>query len=197
MSLIRDDTVIASFILSFKFIVLFKYKHNFQIDYVSLLQWKEVNFMCWLSIIFCIKKPIKETEEMIKNYYRDSALLHGAFHWNALDHTSTNVTEHPEHPNEIINWEMVNKIYNIVLNYRQVKIRKITKMHRYQMNMFLMSVWIFWYENIIGKMGAAFAHSLLEKTWWFQSNISIGSSAIQVSFWSIVWKMYPLLHLKN
>jgi histone-lysine N-methyltransferase SETMAR len=77
-------------------------------------------------------KTISETKEKLKKYYCESAPSHGMIHkWFTefrCGRTSTTDAERSGRPIEVTNEEMINKIHDIVLEDRRVKVREIVNM---------------------------------------------------------------------
>ena len=80
---------------------------------------------------FLRRKPIKEIEEKLAKYYKESAPSHGMVHnWFTefcCGRISTSDAEHPGRPKEVTSQEMFNKIHAIVLNDRRLKVREISE----------------------------------------------------------------------
>lgn len=88
-------------------------------------------FRVLIKHYFLRGKTIKETEDRLKKYYGDSAPSHGMVHkWFTefrCGRTSTKDAERPGRPNDVTTEEMVNKIHDIVLDDRRVKVREIAE----------------------------------------------------------------------
>ena len=80
---------------------------------------------------FLREKSIKETEEKVAKYYKESAPSHGMVHkWFTefrCGRISISDAEHPGRPKEVTSQEMINKIDDIVLNDRRLKVREISE----------------------------------------------------------------------
>ena len=76
-------------------------------------------------------KSIKETEENLARYYKESASSHGMVHkWFTkfcCGRISTSDAERPGRPKKVTSQEMIDKIHNIVLNCRRLKVREISE----------------------------------------------------------------------
>ena len=76
-------------------------------------------------------KSIKETEENLAKYYKESAPSHGMVHkWFTefrCDRISTSDAGRPGRPKEVTFQEMIDKIHDIVLNDRRLKVREISE----------------------------------------------------------------------
>lgn len=88
-------------------------------------------FRVLIKKYFLRKKTIKETEEKLRKYYGDSAPSHGMvqkwFTEFCCGRTSTKDAERSGRPVEVTTDEIVNKIHDIVLEDRRMKIREIAK----------------------------------------------------------------------
>ena len=71
-------------------------------------------------------KSIKKTEEELAKYYKESAPLHGMVHkWFTeirCGRISTSDAERPVRPKEVTSQEMIDKVHNILLNDRRLKV---------------------------------------------------------------------------
>ena len=80
---------------------------------------------------FLREKTIKETEEKLAKYYKESAPSHGMVHkWFTkfrCGRISTSDAERPGRPKEVTSQEMIDKIHDIVLNDRRLKVREISE----------------------------------------------------------------------
>lgn len=89
-------------------------------------------FRVLIKHYFLRGKTIKETEERLQKYYGESAPSHGMIHkWFTefrYGRTDTNDAERSGRPKEVTTEEMVNKIHDIVLADRRVKLREIAEM---------------------------------------------------------------------
>lgn len=87
-------------------------------------------FRVLIKHYFLRNKTIKQTEEKLQKYYGNQAPSHGMVHkWFSqfrCGRTSTNDSERSGRPAE----EMVNKIHDIVLADRHVKVKEIAEMIR-------------------------------------------------------------------
>ena len=76
-------------------------------------------------------KSIKETEEKLAKYYKESAPSHGMVHkWFtefSCDRISTSDAERPDRPKKVTSQELIDKIDDIVLNDRRLKVREISE----------------------------------------------------------------------
>ena len=74
-------------------------------------------------------KSIKETEEKLAKYYKESATSHGMVHkWFTefrCGRISTSDAERLGRPKEVTSQEIIDKIHDIVLNDRRLKVRII------------------------------------------------------------------------
>ena len=90
-----------------------------------------MNFVCSSSIIFCGKKNITETQAKLDKYYGDSALsismVQKWFTEFRCGPTSTIVAERSERPVEVAIPATIEKIRNMLLADRRLKVRKIVK----------------------------------------------------------------------
>lgn len=88
-------------------------------------------FRVLIKHYFLRGKSITETEEKLRKYYGDSAPSHGMVHkWFTefrCGRTNTTDAERSGRPAEITTEEMINKIHDIVLEDRRVKISEIAK----------------------------------------------------------------------
>ncbi|KAL0901883.1 hypothetical protein ABMA27_007038 [Loxostege sticticalis] len=88
----------------------------------------KTEFRVLIKHYFLRGKTIKQTEEKLKKYYGDAAPSHGMVHkWLTEFRLGrmTNDAERPGRPIEVTTEAMVNKIHDIVLEDRRVKIREI------------------------------------------------------------------------
>ena len=80
---------------------------------------------------FLLGKSIKETEEKLAKYYKESAPSHGIVHkWFTefrCGCISTSDAERPSCPKEVTSQEMTDKIHDIVLHDRRLKVREISE----------------------------------------------------------------------
>ena len=76
-------------------------------------------------------KSIKETEEKLEKYYKESAPSHGIVHKLFTEfrcgRISISDAERLGRPKEVTSQEMIDKIHDIVLNDRRLKVRKISE----------------------------------------------------------------------
>ena len=71
---------------------------------------------------------IEETEEKLAKYYEESAPSHGMVHkWFTKFRSGTTDAERPGHPKEVTSPEMIDKIQEIVLNDRRLKVCQISE----------------------------------------------------------------------
>ena len=80
---------------------------------------------------FLRRKSSKETEGKFEKYYKQSAPSHDMVHkWFTefrCGRISTIDVERPGHPEEVTSQEMIDKIHDIVLNDRRLKVREISE----------------------------------------------------------------------
>ena len=92
---------------------------------------EKIEFGVLIEHYFLRGKSIKETEEKLARYYRESAPSHGMVHkWFTefcCGRISTNDAECPGHRKEVTSQEMIDKIHDIVLNDRWFKVREISE----------------------------------------------------------------------
>ena len=92
---------------------------------------KKGEFSVLIKHYFLREKSIKENEEKLGNYYKESAPSHGMVHrWFTefrCGRISTSDAERPSRPKEVTSQEMINKIDEIVLNDRRLKVREISE----------------------------------------------------------------------
>lgn len=88
-------------------------------------------FRVLIKHYFLRGKTIKQTEDKLKKYYGDSAPSHGMVHkWFTefrCGRITTNDAERPGRPIEVTTEDIVNKIHDIVLADRRVKIRELAE----------------------------------------------------------------------
>ena len=76
-------------------------------------------------------KSIKETEEKVAKYYKQSVPLHGMVHKCFTEfrcgRISTSDAERPSRLKEVTSQEMIDKIHDIVLNDCRLKVREISE----------------------------------------------------------------------
>ena len=76
-------------------------------------------------------KSIKETEEKLAKYYKESAPSHSMVHkWFTgfcCCRISTSDTERPGRPKEVTSQEMIDKIHDTVHSDRRLKVREISE----------------------------------------------------------------------
>ena len=81
---------------------------------------------------FLVGKTIKGTEDWLKKHYEDSAPSHGMIHkWFTEFRSGRSSTEdaaRPGRPKEVTTEETVNKVHDIVLADRRLKLREIAEM---------------------------------------------------------------------
>ena len=74
---------------------------------------------------------MKESEEKLAKYYKESAPSHGMIHkWFTefrCGCISTSDAERPGRPKEVTSQEMIDKIHDIVLNDCRLKVRMISE----------------------------------------------------------------------
>ena len=88
-------------------------------------------FRVLIKHYFLRRKSIKETEEKLAKYYKESAPSHGMVHkWFTefrCGRISTSDAGRPCRPKEVTSQEMIDKIHDIVLHDRQLKVREISE----------------------------------------------------------------------
>ena len=88
-------------------------------------------FRVLIKHYFLRGKSIKETEEKLAKYYKESAPSHGTVHkWFTefrCGRINTSDAERPDRPKEVTSQEMIDKIYGIVPNDRRLKLREISE----------------------------------------------------------------------
>ena len=76
-------------------------------------------------------ESIKETEEKLAKYYKESAPSHDMVHkWFTkfrCGRISTSDAERAGNPKEVTSQEMIDKIHDILLNDRRLKVREISE----------------------------------------------------------------------
>ena len=107
-------------------------------------------------------KSIKETEEKLARYYKESAPSQGMVHkWFAeflCGRISTSDAEHPDRPKQVASQEMIDKIHDIVLNDPRWKVREISE----TVNILVGRVWYILHECLgMRKLSARWVPSLL------------------------------------
>ena len=98
---------------------------------------------------------IKETEEKLVKYCKESAPSHGMVHkWFTkfrCGRISTSDAERPGHPKDVTSQEMIDKIHDIVLNDRRLKVRESSE----TVNISVGRVWHILHESLgIRKLSA-------------------------------------------
>ena len=92
---------------------------------------EKIEFHGLIKHYFLRGKSIKETEEKLAKYYKESALSHGMVHkWITEFHCgriSTSDADRPGRPKEVASQEMIDKIHDIVLDDRRLKVREISE----------------------------------------------------------------------
>ena len=77
-------------------------------------------FCVLIKYYYLLEKSIKEAEEKLARYYKESAPSHVMAHkWFTefrCGRISTSDAERPGHPKEVTSQEMIDKIHDIVLN---------------------------------------------------------------------------------
>lgn len=121
-------------------------------------------FRVLIKHYFLRGKTIKQTENKLKKYYGDSAPSHGMIHKWFTDfrcgRTATNDARRPGRPIEVTSEDIVNKIHDIVLADRRVKIRELADaVHISTERVFLYFTRYFGHEKAFCKMGAALTDS--------------------------------------
>ena len=80
---------------------------------------------------FLREESIKETEEKVPRYYKESAPSHGMVHkWFTefrCGRISTSDAKRPRRLKEVTSQKMIDKIHDIVLNNRRLKVREISE----------------------------------------------------------------------
>ena len=103
-------------------------------------------------------KPIKETEEKLTKYYEESAPSHKWFTEFRCGRISTSDAECPGCPKEETSQEMIDKIHDIVLNDRELKVREINE----TVNISVARVWHILHECLgMRKLSARWVPRLL------------------------------------
>lgn len=89
-------------------------------------------FRVLIKHYFLRKKTIKETEAKLKKYYGDSAPSYGMvqkwFNDFRCGRTDTNDATRPGRPKEVTTPDFIDKVHDIVLADRRLKVREIAKM---------------------------------------------------------------------
>ena len=125
-------------------------------------------FRVLIKHYFLRGKSIKEIEEKLARYYKESTPSHGMVHKWFIEfrcgRISTSDAERLGRPKEVTSQGMIDKIHDIVLNDRRLKVREISE----TVNISVGRVWYilhecFGHEEAVCKMGAAFAHSRSQK----------------------------------
>ena len=92
---------------------------------------KKSEFRVLIKHCFLREKSIKEIEKKLAKYYKESAPSHGMVHkWFTefrCGRISTSDADRPGHPKEMNSHEMIDRIHDIVFNYRRLKVREISK----------------------------------------------------------------------
>ena len=88
-------------------------------------------FCVLIKHYFLRGKSIKETEEKLAKYYKESAPSHGIVHKWFTEFRGGRIgpsnAERPGRPEEVTSQEMIDKIHDIVLNDRRLKVRQISE----------------------------------------------------------------------
>ena len=88
-------------------------------------------FRVLIKHYFLRGKSIEETEEKLAKYYKESAPSQGMVQkWFTEFRSgliSTSDAERPGRPKEVTSQEMIDKIHDIVLNNRRLKVREISE----------------------------------------------------------------------
>ena len=88
-------------------------------------------FRVLIQHYFLQGKSIKETEEKLAMYYKESAPSHGMVHkWFTefrCGRISTNDDKRPGRPKEVTSQETIDKIHDIVLKDHRLKVREISE----------------------------------------------------------------------
>ena len=86
-------------------------------------------FRVLIKHYFLRGKSIKETEEKLAKYNKESAPSHGMVHKCFTEYRcsriSTSDADRPGRPKEVTSQEMIDKIHDIVLKDRRLKVREI------------------------------------------------------------------------
>ena len=119
-------------------------------------------FCVLIKHYFLQGKSIKETEEKLAKYYKESASSHSMVHkWFTefrCGRISTSDAERPGHPKEVTSQEMIDKIHDIVLNDRRLKAREINE----TINISVGRVWHILHECLVmRKLSARWVPRLL------------------------------------
>ena len=88
-------------------------------------------FCALIKHYFLRGKSIEETRKKLARYYKESAPSHGMVHkWFTefrYGRISTSDAERPGHSKEVTSQELIDKIHDIVLNDRRLKLREISE----------------------------------------------------------------------
>ena len=88
-------------------------------------------FRVLIEHYFLRGKSIKESKKNLAKYYKESAPSHGMVHkWFTefrCSRISTSDAERLGRPKEVTSQEMIDKIHDIVLNNRRLKVREISE----------------------------------------------------------------------
>ena len=115
-------------------------------------------FRVFIKHYFLRGKSIKETEEKIPKYYKESAPSHGMVHNWLSEFRCGRDAERPGRPKEVTSLEMIDKIHNIVLNDRRLKVREISE----TVNISVGRVWYILHECLgMRKLSARWVPRLL------------------------------------
>ena len=111
---------------------------------------------------FLQRKSMKKTKEKLAKYYKGSAPSHGMVHrWFTefrCGRISTSDADRPGHPKEVTSQEMIDKIHDIGINDRRLKVRKIGE----AVNISLGRVWHILHECLgMRKLSARWVPGLL------------------------------------
>ena len=150
-------------------------------------------FRVLIKHYFLQGKSIKETERKLARYYKESAPSHSMGHkWFTefrCGRISTSDAERPGRPKEVSSQEMINKIHDIVLNDRRLKVREISE----TVNMSVGRVWYILHECFgMKKLSARWVPRLLtadhksELVWLRLSNVCTCFNVIQRNFCDVM-----------
>ena len=105
-------------------------------------------FRVLIKHYFLRGKSIKETEEKFGKYYKESNPSHGMVHKWFIEFRcgciSTSDAERPGRPKEVTSQEMIDKIHNIVINGRRLKVRESSE----TINILVGRVWYILHESL-------------------------------------------------
>ena len=149
-------------------------------------------FRVLIKHYFLRGKLIKEVEEKLARYYKDSAPSHGMVHkWFTefrCGRISTSDAERPGRPKEVTSQEMIDRIH-IILNDRRLKVREISE----TVNISVGRVWYILHECFdMRKPSARWVPRLLTAdhksglVWLHQSNVWACFNVIHRNFCEVM-----------